>query len=62
MFLGQAKLKRELDIVKVLKLVRDLKVMKAATLEPVEQMLVKYQKSRIIESDESVGAEDLYNY
>ena len=41
--LGSQKLKRELDIVKILKAVREVNVIKKASLSPVGQLLLKYQ-------------------
>lgn len=56
--LGAQKLKRELDVVKILNAVREVNVIKRASLSPVGQMLLKYQKAQIIQSEESTLDED----
>ena len=59
---GEEKFLRELDVVKLLKAVRDVRVMKQSNMSQLDQMLLKYQKQRTIMTDNSEDAEEKYNF
>ena len=46
--MGEKKVTRELDVVKLMAALRDIKMIKEVVLSPIEIMLLKYQKARII--------------
>ena len=59
---GRDKVMRELDIVKVLKSVRDIRLMKEAHLTTTENMLMKFQKQLLIQTDESENEAEKTNF
>ena len=59
---GHDKLKRELDVIKIMRSIRDVRLLKDAQLNLSEQILLKFQRSRIIQTSSSSGAEEKFNY
>jgi len=59
--LGQQKLQRELDVIKVLRAIRDIRLLKQATLHSSDAMLLKFQRQRMIQSEES-DRNDQFNF
>ena len=55
--MGEEKLMRELDVIKLMRAIRDIELFKNATLLRSEDILLKFQRSRIIQSSSSAGAE-----
>ena len=58
LLLGEEKLSRELDVIKVLKTIRDVQLIKNNTMRTMDKMLMNFQKSRIIDSESSEAPED----
>ena len=60
--LGQEKLMRELDVIKLLRAIRDVRLLKDAQLKRSESILLKFQRQRIIQTSSSSGADEKFNY
>ena len=55
---GEEKLHRDLDIRRLLKSARDVRVLRSTLFDKGERMLAKFQKHSIIETETSEGADD----
>jgi hypothetical protein len=53
---------RELDITKLLRAVRDIRLLKQSMMSPGDSMLMRFQKQRIIQTEESDDAADKFNF
>ena len=62
MQLGKEKLTRELDVIKLLRAIRDVRLLKDAQLTASESILLKFQRSRIIQTSSSSGVDEKFNY
>ena len=55
---GNQKLERELDVVNIIRSIRQLRLMSQVLLGPGERMLLKFQRKHLIESDPSSSDSD----
>ena len=53
---------RELDVVKVVKSIRNIRMMKSIQFSPLQKILFNFQYQRIIVSDDSESAEEQHNF
>ena len=54
--MAQDKLGREFDVLKMIKANREVRLIRMATLSKFDQMLMRYQRLNIIETDDSSSA------
>jgi hypothetical protein len=59
---GNEKLERELDIINLVKSIRQLRLMAQVLLGPNERMLLKFQRQNMIEVTSSSSDSDHYTY
>lgn len=59
---GNLKLERELDVVNLVRSIRQLRLMSQVLLGPSERMLLKFQKRNVIESTSSSSDSDHHSY
>ncbi len=59
---GNHKLSEELDIVNIMRAMRDLKLMSSAILGPKERMLLKFQQKNVIKLETSSTDSDNYTF
>ncbi len=59
---GNNKLERELDIVNLVRSIRQLRLMASVLLGPTERMLLKFQRKNVIESTSSSSDTDHHKY
>ena len=57
---GEEKLERELDVVNLLRSIRQLRLMAQVLLGPQERMLLKFQRKNVIETTSSSSDSDHY--
>ncbi len=55
---GNQKLERELDVVNIIRSIRQLRLMSQVLLGPGERMLLKFQRKHLVESDPSSSDSD----
>ena len=53
---------REMDVLELLRSVRELRLLKLSMLNSAQKILLKFQRSRIIETEESEELEDKVNF
>ena len=59
---GSHKLAEELDVVNIMRSMRDLKLMSSAILGPKERMLLKFQHKNVIKLESSSSDSDNYTF
>ena len=59
---GNEKLKRELDVVNLIRSIRQLRLMASVLLGPSERMILKFQRKNVIETTSSSSDSDHYSY
>jgi len=59
---GDEKLGRELDVVNIIRSIRQLRLMTNVLLGPSEKMLLKFQRKNIIETTSSSSDSDHHSY
>jgi hypothetical protein len=59
---GNLKLKRELDIINIIKQIRQLRLMSQFLLTKEQRMLLKFQRKNVIEMTSSSSDSDHYSY
>ena len=59
---GNEKLKRELDVVHLIRSIRQLRLMASVLLGPSERMILKFQRKNVIETTSSSSDSDHYSY
>ena len=59
---GNEKLKRELDVVNLIRSIRQLRLMASVLLGPSERMILKFQWKNVIETTSSSSDSDHYSY